>query len=512
MASIKVEILRSEKREVDEIDSKPFTMYVLKVNRVAKEDDGADSTNENEVPFADGSEKTVTLTRKDESLGFSFDTFSTGTYLTKITEGGTAEDAGLTLGTKILAINGKTIQELSKYDVSILLKGEQTVDVTAISDANGLKQGRADRQAVYMEWTLFRRYSQFDELKNCVEKQCGKLIKNIKFPPKVLLGNLKPGVVETRTRELGKWINDLLSHDDKSVRSCSELLSFLEASASTIKDGMKTPVGVVKDIHGRTLNTATLQNELVVYSAASRFNFQKLVEFIKPAQEEVVKKYPNLRCTFVSIADLRIVPDKMRSMIEPMLKKVESKDMTTLGDLYSSNHDAGFMGIEGYFVPDFSGEHLEALQFTDANWTFRAFISMNGHIQKSFQSSQSGLGKMYVKAFENLIEKYPETVLPFPSEFTVVAEGDEKVKKELVVNVEIDAPCTVAWQAEAKGHASFSLSKTTGENSELILPVRTQSNKTVRKRMWLDTGSYKLTWKATGTISAVNINYKVMKA
>jgi len=41
MASIKVEIVRSEKREIDELDTKPFTMYVLNVS----------PTRSSKVPF-----------------------------------------------------------------------------------------------------------------------------------------------------------------------------------------------------------------------------------------------------------------------------------------------------------------------------------------------------------------------------------------------------------------------------------------------------------------------------
>ena len=78
----------------------------------------------------------------------------------------------------------------------------------------------------------------------------------------------------------------------------------------------------------------------------SRYNFQKLVEFVKPAQAQIIKEYPHLRATFVSVADMRIVPDNMKSMVEPVLKKKEAKDRAMMVDEYHANTDTGFMGLD----------------------------------------------------------------------------------------------------------------------------------------------------------------------
>ena len=53
-------------------------------------------------------------------------------------------------------------------------------------DAAGHAQGRAVREAAMREWTIYRRYSQFDELKNCMAKSFPEATKAFKFPPKVI--------------------------------------------------------------------------------------------------------------------------------------------------------------------------------------------------------------------------------------------------------------------------------------------------------------------------------------
>jgi len=41
------------------------------------------------------------------------------------------------------------------------------------------------------------------------------------------------------------------------------------------------------------------------------------------------------------------------------------------------------------------------------------FNFRNGHVQKSFQSSMTGLSQKYADAFKHLVTKYPATVTEF---------------------------------------------------------------------------------------------------
>ena len=101
-----------------------------------------------------------------------------------------------------------------------------------------------------------------------------------------------------------------------------------------VKEGDDAPKFVGVDIHGRPLDTSACKDELVIFAAASRYNFQKLTEFVKPAQADVLKQFPNMRAKIVSVADLRVVPSALRSKVEPVLRKVEGKDAMILVDSF----------------------------------------------------------------------------------------------------------------------------------------------------------------------------------
>lgn len=509
--SYRIEILRSEKREIDEIDSKPFTMYLLKVTKQTKKDvDGGDAAPAPAAEGPPGDPVTVTLERKEGSFGFAFDSYSTGTYLLRAVEDGVAAVAGLVPSMKLVTINGEPVDGLSKYDVSVMLEPLTAAEMVWQLDAAGHAQGRAVREAAMREWTIYRRYSQFDELKNCMAKSFPEATKAFKFPPKVLLGNMKQSVIDDRTNGLGTWLNSMLSSKDKEVRKSSDLLAFLEASAATVKEGAATPKVKLTDIHGRTVDTETMGSEIVVFSAASRYNFQKLLEFVKPAQAQIVKEYPGLRAKFISVADVRIVPDNMKSMVEPVLRKTEYKERATMIDDYHTNTETGYMGIDSYFVPDYSGDVLNAIQCADANWTFRVFICMNGHVQKSFQSSMTSLSQKYADGFKHLITKYPTTVEPF-GESTKIKSAQLRIsaRSSHTDEIELDAAACVAWSFTLKGGAGFSV---TSADGELVSPSVSHKDTSIRQRTWLAAGKYTFTWKASGTLSGTDLSYEILKA
>jgi len=136
-----------------------------------------------------------------------------------------------------------------------------------------------------------RRYSQFHELKEVLLKchPSTKVAAN-QFPPKQFLNKLNPKTVELRTVQLATWMNELLtSHPD-----AEPLLSFLELSPSSAISAAGAPAPVLEftDIHGRIFKSENQTEQLIIYAAASRYNFQQLEKFIKPAMDDIVTKHP----------------------------------------------------------------------------------------------------------------------------------------------------------------------------------------------------------------------------
>ena len=235
--------------------------------------------------------------------------------------------------------------------------------------------------------TLQRRYSQFFELKNATSKTTTTKNANNKFPPKQLLNKLNPKTVKLRTAQLESWMNTIL----QQTPTLEPILSFLEVGKSSeiSAPGAVAPNLNIMDIHGRQFASSDHPNSLIIYAAASRYNFQALEKFIKPSMETIVRNNPNLNCTIVSVADLRVVPKEALAMVRPILEKVDAKNATISINNYSSTHPKTFDGFETFFVPDFSpsGDILQLIGCSDANWTFRVFMVSGGKVIGSVQSN-----------------------------------------------------------------------------------------------------------------------------
>jgi len=515
MASIKVEIVRSEKREIDELDTKPFTMYVLNVVRAVPESDAApaDAGADGAAGGAEANEAVeVALTKNEKGYGLGFDQYGGAVFVTRIVAGGAAEATGqIKEGQRFVKCGEQAAAGMSKADVVQYLGGVETAQLTLQEDTAAYLAGKQAKEAAKNKWVLHRRYSQFNELKENLAKSHSAVIKSITFPPKVLLGNLQPKVIQQRTVELNSFLNELLSHDDKAIREAPELLAFLEASDATVKVGSPAPKITLTDLNDRAINS-DIDDEIVVFTAASRYNFQKLTEFVKPAQAEVLALFPNVRITFISVADLRIVPAASRGMVQPILRKMEAKDaLETINNFITGGFD-GYMSMEPYFIPDYSGDILNSINCTDANWTFRVFLCCNGRVFKSLQSSQQNLRKEYVGAITSAVKKFPVFAAPVTDANTKsIQKGEEKVgaRQSFAVEFDLEAPGVIALSFSCSGATEFHLSTVGKDGKETKVLVSRSYKQGFKKRTRVGAGHHVMSWKPAGMLSSSTLTYDV---
>ena len=251
-----------------------------------------------------------------------------------------------------------------------------------------------------MRRELFRRYSQFHELMTTLSSEF-KEVKKIPFPPKVTFGNLAASVVGNRREQLGEWLARILVMP--GVGTCSELLAFLEAREGVVTAGIRLPDLMFTDINGGTVHTACYySSHIVLVAAASRYNFQKMTQWLEPAQLALAEKYPSVKLLAVSIADLRPVPAAMRGMVTKVLKKVEKKQSA----MSAKSRGAGktWSAQETKLCIDWSGDMLKAIGAEDANWTYRLSLVVDGVVQESFQSSTNNVSAKYTAAFERILQ------------------------------------------------------------------------------------------------------------
>jgi hypothetical protein len=311
------------------------------------------------------------------------------------------------------------------------------------------------------EYQISRRYSQFNELLSQLSK-ANAAVKQIPFPPKVLMGKLAPKVIEKRTQELEEWLNALLSHTDKTISESDMLLYFCEAKEGMAAVGGAAPVLSFTDVYGRKFDSKNYGSDyLIIYSAASRYNFQTLTTFIKAADPQIKAKYPGLKCIYVNVADLRIVPDAMQGQVAPMLTKMDNKNVTTSLNEFSAACPGVYNPINMFFTADWTGDTIAQLGCSDSNWTFRLFVAAGDTIVTSLQSSTTGIVQAYVDAMDATVEKMPQVMQPwpeaalYPNHRSLVTE-QVTIKPKTIHKVEItvDTPSMVGWKLQVLGSAN----------------------------------------------------------
>jgi hypothetical protein len=341
-------------------------------------------------------------------------------------------------------------------------------------------EGREDYQ-------ISRRYSQFNELLAQLTKE-NSAVKQIVFPPKVLVGKLAPKVIEKRTQELEEWLNALLSHSDASISSSDQLLYFCEAKDGMVEIGGDAPTLTFTDVYGRTFDSSRYGSDyLIIYSAASRYNFQTLTKCIKAADPQIKAKYPGLKCIYVNVADLRVVPDAMQGQVAPMLTKMDTKNVTEALNEFTKACPGVYNPINMFFTADWTGDTIAQLGCSDSNWTFRLFVAAGNKIVSSFQSATPGIVQAYIDGMDATVEGMPQVMQPWPE--ASLYPNHRQLNTEQVtikagkihpVEFTVDAVSMVGWKLQVLGAANTlacRLVRIAGEGvaegaQDVILPKR----------------------------------------
>lgn len=330
----------------------------------------------------------------------------------------------------VVTIQGTELREKDESNRTAFIMYQLSVESSGKGD-------HADDEA--NNWTIFRRYSQFHELmtvlaKNYPTKKHPVLHHiNKRFPPKQATGNLADAFVEKRKGALQLWTNKLFQIPE--MLEANEVLGFFEARKGLVQLGSVSPPLRLTDVHGRVVDSTTLNDKtIVVYSAASRYNFSKLTQWLEPCIQALMQKYPCLKVHWVSLADLRGMPEKYVPYVRPGLLSVDKRNRNKQLKYFAANKSAlnKYSRSEPYFIADFTGETLSSLGFDDANWTFRVSIVMDGIVQGTVQSSTKNIADVFTKSMERCIEQCPSMAAEDVEAKLAEAEGECKTKEKSV--------------------------------------------------------------------------------
>lgn len=269
-----------------------------------------------------------------------------------------------------------------------------------IEVAAGASGGRAGE----MSWVLHRRYSQFNELKNRMEKLPGykEAIGALKFPGKVFFSKTSTKVVEERKVALMDWTNKLL---ESEFTTNYHINSFLEAVDDEVLNlGQSVPSAVWTDVNDEMVKTDDFPKEgLVVMAAASYWTYQALTAFLDPACEAAMKKYPSLKQYNVGISELRLVPSAVRGQVRPVLAML-IKNAQSKSDAMVEKCGAPAGSNVLRFFPDWDASIIQSLGAKDCDWTWRVWVVSEGKVLTALRSSTPEGAAEFVKAFDTVAQ------------------------------------------------------------------------------------------------------------
>lgn len=379
---------------------------------------------------------------------------------------------------------------------------------------------------VESEWELYRRYSQFFQLNTELDQSFPES-KGLAFPPKQTMGNLVASFVNARKASLQTWTSALL--ELPGATGITEIVAFFEARTGLMQKGCHSPALKLTDLPGREVDTKHYDDHIIIYSAASRYNFSKLKQALAPAMTAMIAKYPQLKYITVTVADMREVPDKFMSMVGPILKSVDSKNrvVSQTGYITSAGAAGCFDRSRMFFIPDYSGDTLAQLGFEDANWTFRLSVVYQGTVQCSLQSSSKNFTETFRTTIDDLVKGSPALI----SKELEAKGGDTKLTNEerasipaggkVDAKVSVDSETTwLAWDFYVRGgeHVEFGMFYISDGKEEVRVPMAVvKAKEAVHARGgWKvagKPGQYVLRWgNSMSYWSSKDLRYKVILA
>jgi hypothetical protein len=243
---------------------------------------------------------------------------------------------------------------------------------------------------------------------------------------------------------------------------------------------LPAPSCKLTDIHGRSFSPHAAQDWLIIYAAASRSNFQALTKFIKKANATVQQQHPALRSIFVSVADLRVVPESCHRQVLPMLKMIDSKTSASAASVFRKRSPDTVYAQENFFIADWTGDTVKELFDDSATESFRVMIASgggSGRVLAQFDKSTESIVAAYAQAIGVAVRENPAIAAPWLEiEPKMDASSTTlKIKPGSVatVEVEVDSAALLGWHLEAEGTTrtmEVCITRADPAGAELIMP------------------------------------------
>jgi len=297
------------------------------------------------------------------------------------------------------------------------------------------------------------------------------------------------------------------------------------------KLGSPAPTNVIVDIHGRTFDPCTIaQDWLVIYTAASKSNCQSLTKFMKKMDNSVKAKYPTLKCIFVSIADLKVVPQSMQSSVLPILKTMDASNINSSVNLFAKMIQNTYNAQDMYFHADWSGQAVQDTFGMDANESFRLMIcnaGPKGTILAAIYNYTKESASEYLAGVDSAVHDFPEVLASWPTGKEKEPRYDNlklidrssslKIKsgKTSRLSFYLDQPSLVGWKLSVSGSAKsieVCITKVNGDGSETPAVPRRKvecAKFSYSQVCHFDAGEYCLQFHNTSLVKSKDLTFEI---
>lgn len=174
-------------------------------------------------------------------------------------------------------------------------------------------------------------------------------------------------------------------------------------STEPARDGLRVgdaaPVFSFTDLDGKAGDVAALKGSVLVYTCADHSSYDGLLTWQGQVGVEVAKRHPDLPVAYLNVADVTVVPDALRPVVEPVLKKVVDNALSQLVGAYTAiGQPFNTAARQTFLIPDWDGRYLARLRLDGAP-EYRAWIAVDGRVKAAFRPGEPNADARFLQVF-----------------------------------------------------------------------------------------------------------------
>lgn len=172
-----------------------------------------------------------------------------------------------------------------------------------------------------------------------------------------------------------------------------------------LKIGDQVPVFKMEDIDGKERSNKDFADRIIVYGFADRSSNKGLQAVMGPAAKKVVKAFPTTKIAYINFADVVIVPNLMKHIVNPILRYINDSNTKEMKKQYSDEGIPWNPTMTTFIlVPEWEGDLMEIFGLENAKLWY-TFIVYNDKVEAVLDVNTKDYPGEFHKAFTKIISE-----------------------------------------------------------------------------------------------------------